>query len=276
VHALCPTRESDGVGAEPKAWRNLTELQAAFAEFSESDAKEAEAKEFQNAVRPCLIATEIEGNIVPPPLHLVRCGIAGTLLDRIERYCKQFDDQVGKAKAARHAGRSPFMDGLKSAMDQHHVYRSKAVHGKLPGDAAQRFLNNAAQFGRVLRVRAWGSGSELVVIGDAQLHMRMTALLIKLRNIDRLIMRPTPLCVHEEGWLERRVSSFACCWRRAFPTDATVTPKMHMLAIDVPRFVGRHHTVCAAAQQRSTANARARCADWYDERAVIGAAASDI
>jgi hypothetical protein len=193
-------------------------------------------------VRPCIIATEIEGNVVPPPLHILRLGIANNLLDRIESYCKKFDLEVAKAGGRRSAAAcSPFLDALKRTMTACRVQRAKRAGGKLTGDAALRFLVNGERFGRLLRARSVGIGA--LFIGDDQLAMRVTQLLIKLRNIDDLCMRDTPLCLHEQEWLKLRVSSFACCWRYTFPFDKRVTPKLHMLAMDVPRFVARHHTV---------------------------------
>ena len=233
----------DGAALRPPPLRNLTDLLAAHTEFIEGDAKDEEAKHHQNAVRTCVIATEIEGNVVPPPLHICRLGLANNLLDRIESYCKKFDEEVAAAGSA-----APFVAALKATMAACRVQRVKRAGGKLTGDAALRFLNNGERFGRLLRARAVGLR---LFVGDDNLAMRVTQLLLKLRNIDELCMRDTPLCVHEEKWVKLRVSSFACCWRAAFPFDKRVTPKMHMLAIDVPRFVDRHHTVRGACSFHS-------------------------
>jgi hypothetical protein len=60
-------------------------------------------------------------------------------------------------------------------------------------------------------------------------------------DINRLIQRPTPLCDHEIDKLCNLIAALAHKWNITY--DGHVFPKLHVLCIDLPRFVRQHKTV---------------------------------
>src|SRR5690606_5255466 len=57
-------------------------------------------------------------------------------------------------------------------------------------------------------------------------------------DISHLIQRPTPLCDHEVNRVVERCTTLSWKWHEFFPERAF--PKLHVMCIDLPRFVQQH------------------------------------
>ena len=115
------------------------------------------------------------------------------------------------------------------------VQRSQAHGGQLTGDAACRFFNIPIDMWRAISPRSKGDEERTVFHQWCQLLEHMS-------YIHRLIMRPTPLCDHEVGTLTELCNTVAAEWHVHFKGEP-VFPKLHVVCIDLPRFVQQHRTV---------------------------------
>ena len=239
-------------GAAPP-WRSLDALDAHHDDFvlvSGSDRKRARLHE--NVVRPSLIATPITAHIVPPVLHIIT-GVATMLFDYIEKRCRAFDEQAPAGDST-----APFTQSLRAAIRAHGVLRSPP-YDQLSGDGQRRFLSNADDFVAALQQRVIGG----VTIGDSTEHRKaLVELLTELHSIARLVLVARPLCDHDVDDLQARTDGLAIQWHRFFVGRA-LTPKLHMLFIDVPRFARQHRmvTTLRAPHSPPPPPRRARCAD---------------
>ena len=181
---------------------------------NEKNEKKKEAKDFNNCVRLCLVHTEIDNHLVPTPLHLIM-GIAERLLDAIELKCREWNVLVP----------------LQEILLEHNVRRSSAHGGRLTGDAATRLLSIPCD-----RIRA-------IPHSNNEEWIQSWCKLLSIRsNISHLIHRATPLCDHEVTRVVERCTTLSWKWHEFFPEQRTF-PKLHVMCIDLPRFVQQHRTV---------------------------------
>ena len=224
------------LGAAAPPWRSEEELEGHHDDFVHvSQGVLRHARKHQNAVRPSLLATSISGRIVPPCLHIVT-GVSQMLLDHLEEVCAAFD------KASASPG-EPFMTAVRAACHCHSVYR-QPPYMSLTGDGARRFLANAGSFADAMLPRTFGDRS---IGASPEQRAGLVAIMAELNSIASMILRAAPLCDHTCDRLQRSTDHLAELWHDYFP-GRDLTPKLHMLFVDVPRFARQHRMVrCRSA-----------------------------
>jgi len=212
IHALSSNSKNvQAIGSFPT--RTLASIRHDHKQFIiEADGKESQAKNYNNCVRPCLVHTEIDNHIVPTPLHLVM-GVAERLLDAIELKCREWNS----------------IESLQQLLGKHNVRRSSAHGGRLTGDAATRLLKIPCDSVKLIP----GSNQEWI--------NSWCELLTITSNISHLIQRATPLCDHEITRVVEQCTTLSWKWHEFFPER--IFPKLHVLCIDLPRFIQQHRTV---------------------------------
>ena len=130
------------------------------------------------------------------------------------------------------------MDTLNSILHAYNVRRSKLYGGQLTGDAAMRFFNITTPIKDQPYIEDLRPHGE----DGRQWLQRWLTILMFMTTISHLIMRPTPLCDHEVATVESLCIAIASYWHDHF--IERVFPKLHVLCIDLPRFVKEHRTVC--------------------------------
>jgi hypothetical protein len=145
-------------------------------------------------------------------------GIAEKLLESIETKCVLYGCS----------------DSLRQLLERYHVRRSKEYGGRLTGDASIRFFSIVK------------SGTELSQLDIAtkipqDWFIGWFTLMTLMGQINHLIQRPTPLCEHEITHLHQLVAALANQWKITY--DGHIFPKIHVLCIDLLRFVNQHKTV---------------------------------
>ena len=235
IHSL-PCVGSSGplktVDTSTMAFRTLEQLENSHMEFMARSADERKragaSAECGGAVRPCLPRTEIAGNVVPPVLHIKMTAVtkaANLLRDACRRR-----DRDGKSSACS--------DAL-AALNEKYSIRRHSRFKTLLGGSATAVVRHWRDFTDIIAERKVVGGVE-VVVGDDE-HKFLQQTFFDLKEIEELMMRPKPLCEHELDDLQSYVTDLAILWHGRLPDS--VTPKLHMLFIDVPRFARLHGSV---------------------------------
>ena len=114
----------------------------------------------------------------------------------------------------------------------------RPAYGELSGEVAHRFLH-AQDFVDVLLPQRHGG----VVIGmDDKKRAMLAAICARMHTIDGMVLRASPMCDHEVDELQVQTDAMAKQWHDYFIGEA-LTPKQHMLFVDVPRFARQHRMV---------------------------------
>jgi hypothetical protein len=230
IHSL-PATGTDGAALQTvdigtMAFRTLEQMDDSHIEFLSLTAKEQQragaGASCGGAVRRCLPRTEIAGNVVPPVLHILMSAV-GKAADLLREACVRRDSE---------AGATTFTDALESLETKHSIRRHSRF-GTLTGGSATAIVSHWHAFGGVIGDFTDGVHDDRFMIGMS---------LFGLNAIEQLMMRPTPLCSHELDTLQLHATALAQTWHEHLP-NWTVTPLMHMLFIDVPRFARLHGSV---------------------------------
>jgi len=222
------------LGAAAPAWRANERHDAAHDAFThESKGDKKTARHHDNAIRASLFATPLDARIVPPALHIIT-GIARDLYTHLELICQGFDAEA--ADNGNHG--QPFTSLLQAAAAEHGVYKRPA-YGEFSGECAHRMLHNHVAFVDVLSPQQFKG----VTVGIADRRL-FTSIFERMHTVSKLMLRASPLCDGCIDKLQRKTDGMARDWHRFF-RDRALTPKQHMLFVDVPRFARQHRTVCA-------------------------------
>ena len=248
IHSLPCVDSSDAplktVDTSTMAFRTLEQVENSHAEFMAQRAAEQKragaSAACGGAVRPCLPRTEIAGNVVPPVLHIKMTAVtkaANLLSDACRRR-----DIDGKSSACS--------DAL-AALNEKYSIRRHSRFKTLLGGSATAVVRHWRDFTGIIAERKVVGGVE-VVVGDDE-HKFLQQTFFDLNEIEELMMRPKPLCEHELDDLQSYITDLAILWHGRLPDS--VTPKLHMLFIDVPRFARLHGSVNHTPHLPSAAHA---------------------
>ena len=129
-----------------------------------------------------------------------------------------------------------------AAADTHraiHAVYKKPAYGELSGESAHRLLHNHEHFINALSPQLFSGVS--VGMTDEKRAL-LTAIFTRMHLIFKLVLRASPLCDGCVDKLQSNTDGMARDWHKYFIGRA-LTPKQHMLFMDVPRFVWQHRTV---------------------------------
>jgi hypothetical protein len=247
IHSL-PADDSAGaplktVDTSTMAFRTLEQLENSLSEFmaqsAENRKRAGAGAACGGAVRPCLPRTEIAGNMVPPVLHIKMAAITKAA-NLLREACRRRDTDAKAAEAA------PCTDAL-DALEAKHSIRRHPRFKTLLGGSATAVVRHWREFTDVIAERKVVDGVEVAVGEDEHRFLQQT--FFDLNEIEELTMRPKPLCEHELDDLQSYVTDLAILWHRCLPDS--VTPRLHMLFIDVPRFARLHGSVHHTADSAS-------------------------
>jgi hypothetical protein len=175
------------------------------------------------------------------------------LLEYVKAQCDDFDKEM--AKLPRASGRDttkPFLGAFQSTIDKCKILLVIPT-GALSGEMAHRILDNHELLVNLLAPRISAS-RELPVGMNAERRAVLTSVFAPLRALCTLMQRPAPLCDACIDEIQHHTDKMARAWHAYFPGH--ITPKQHMLFVDVPRFARQHRTVSSAAvptHERGTA-----------------------
>ena len=221
------------LGDGAPALRTLDSLAQHHDDFvTEHGSERKRARHHQNVIHPSLIATEINGHIAPPVLHIV-LGMALQLYRHFDERCIAFDAMAPAASPS-------FIELLRAAATRCNVYFTPP-HNNMRGDGAHRFIHNGSAFVGAMRQRAVGADGAMVGEDDAVCD-RFVELLAEFDAVAALMLVDSQLCDHAIDSLQQHTATLARQWHACF-SRRQLTPKAHMLFCDVPRFAHQHRMV---------------------------------
>jgi hypothetical protein len=164
--------------------------------------------------------------------------------------------------------KGPFAASLDKVIDDLGVHRQAYHGGAFVGNDCLSLLLNARLLSNVLRprtlyVKPTSSQRSHKLrsqqqqhpnqdihqqFGSYELSERIFALLHKTKQLFDLAYAPRPLCKHEQVIFIMRACSFGCWFPRAFPTES-ITPKMHIVIIEMCKLVQRYSTIGMFSEQ---------------------------
>ena len=214
------------------------------------DKNDVDKEKCKSCVARVIVNTEVEDNIVPLPLHII-LGLVNQLFKTGEKKMLEWDEKKYPIQKKQQQ-RLTFHLRWKKIMNGLNVRLAKQHGGQLTGDACQRllygyrFLSTAFIIGTAPTKHNPLPEPEEKYNDDVAWSIRYMSLIIKMKDIHSLIMRPTPLCNHEIKQVSSLVADLGMEWRDMFDN---VTPKLHQLEVHVPIFLAKHGTIGMCSEQ---------------------------